>query len=66
LTIFIITTLILMAVVLSWKPTCMVTQSAAFPVAGTNQEVVVKTVDVKEKKLTKDDVHFKAEVTTVR
>lgn len=62
----IITTLILIAVVLTWKPTCMVTQSATYPVTGTNQKVEVKDVDVKEKKLTSNDVHFKAQVTSIK
>lgn len=62
----IITIVVLIVVVISWKPTCMVTQTTAYPIAGTNQEVVVKAVTVNEKKLISDDVKFNAQVTSVK
>jgi hypothetical protein len=62
----IITTIVLIALVLSWKPTCIVKQTTTYPVAGTSQEVVVKSATLNEKKIVSDDVKLNVQVTTVR
>lgn len=62
----IITSTILIAVVLSWKPEVRITSQTDFPVPDSNSVVNVKTATVKEKKLLSDDANIDVTVTTIK